>query len=755
MVPRTQTNVPVKRQKCARTIRPISGSAINNLGQVLTKEKWLFMDPILKPTQLTELFEFYTQETINIFCPQKQVFARPNDLPYVTETMKILKRKIQREYEKRRKSIKYFELKALWETLLQKEIKKYKQKLSDDLRSGNRNSVYSAIRKLGARPGEQVPRTFTLPSHADRNLSAQESAEILADHFAIISQEYDPVNIERFPPRLKVKLLNPDLQNIPKLEEYEVFRRLRRSKKPNSVVPGDLPKKIIQEFSCEISAPVTVIYNSILSYLEYPRQWVVEQQIVLPKVSPPSCEDDLRNISKTAFLSKVFESFLADWLIPIVEPFLDPCQFGLKGSSISHYLLQLLKFIHSNLDLKNPHAVVVAMVDLSKAFNRVSLQMVIEDLNDMHVPAWLLLILISYMTNRSMVLTFNGAKAKARALPGSSPQGAFLGIFCFIVKYNGASLRPKIPRLLFLKACSEKRANCKTTSCPTHKKDTHAIYIDDLSEAEAINLKKQLILDPSSRPLPLNFHERTGHIFPTDNSLLQKQLTKIEEFTHKNQMKINSSKSKIMIFNKSKKYDFPPEFSFQNGENLDVVNETKLLGLIISSDLRWYSNTKAIYNKAMSKMWLIRRMMVLKLEPELIFYYYIKEIRVLAEQGVAIWNSGLTRSQITELEKIQKVALKIILGDLYSSYKTACHFFKIDTLSKRRLHLCTQFAIKLYRSDKSYNFFKHSTKLTKTRAEQPLLVENLCNTTRAFNAPHNYLTRLVNQNQSKIKQNGK
>ena len=140
------------------------------------------------------------------------------------------------------------------------------------------------------------------------------------------------------------------------------------------------------------------------------------------------------------------------------------------------------------------------------------------------------------------------------------------------------------------------------------------------------------------------------------------------------------------------------------------------------------------------------RMKVLKLD------YYIKKIRVLAEQGVAIWNSGITRSQISELEKIQKVALKIILGDLYTSYKTSCDLFKIDTLSTRRLQLCTQFAIKLY---KSHNFFNHSNQLSKTRAEQPLLVENLCNTKRAYNAPHNYLTRLVNQNQSKIKRNRK
>ena len=195
------------------------------------------------------------------------------------------------------------------------------------------------------------------------------------------------------------------------------------------------------------------------------------------------------------------------------------------------------------------------------------------------------------------------------------------------------------------------------------------------------------------------------------------------------------------------------EFSFEDGVNLEVLNETKLLGLVISTDLRWNSNTRAIYAKAMSKMWLIRRMKVLKLEPELIFDYYIKEIRVLLEQGVAVWNSGLTKSQISELEKVQKVALKIILGDQYHSYELACNFFKIEKLSTRRLQLCTKFALKLYKSDKSDYYFTHAKKTINTRSEQKLLVENQCNTTKVFNAPHNYLARLINQNKSKIKIN--
>ena len=392
--------------------------------------------------------------------------------------------------------------------------------------------------------------------------------------------------------------------------------------------------------------------------------------------------------------------------MPIVGPFLNPCQYGRKGASITHSVYKILEFVHEHLDLRDPHAVVLATVDLSKAFNRVSHQMVIEDLHNMHVPAWLLLILISYLTGRTMVLHYNGATSSPRDLPGSSPQGAFLGIFFFIVKYNAAALRPSIPRIQQLSqpdVCKVKRSKCRTVSCKQHTTDMHAVYIDDLSELEAVNLKKRLIKDPVKRPFPLNYHERTQHVLPV--SSLQGQLNKVEDFTINNQMKINTDKSKIMIFNKSKKYDFPPEYSFRNGENLEVLEQTKLLGIQLTSDLRWSSNTNAIYEKAMSKMWLLRRMKLLKLESGLIIDYYLKEIRVLAEQGVAVWNSGLTKGQIKDLERIQKVALRIILDDGYSSYEVACEFFKIENLSERRLQLCTNFAVKVFKSDRSSDFF--------------------------------------------------
>ena len=81
----------------------------------------------------------------------------------------------------------------------------------------------------------------------------------------------------------------------------------------------------------------------------------------------------------------MYESFIGEWLLKIVEPYLVPGQCGLRGSSITHYLVQLLHFVFTTLDMRQPHAVLAAFVDLSKAFNRVDDSLLIQELYDMVV----------------------------------------------------------------------------------------------------------------------------------------------------------------------------------------------------------------------------------------------------------------------------------------------------------------------------------------------------------------------------------
>ena len=72
-------------------------------------------------------------------------------------------------------------------------------------------------------------------------------------------------------------------------------------------------------------------------------------------------------------------------------------------------------------------------------------------------------------------------------------------------------------------------------------------------------------------------------------------------------MKIIQKKTKTMLFNFTNKFQFMTRLSL-NGENKEVVSESKLLGKIISNDLTWTSNTTNIVRKTNFRMVLLGKL---------------------------------------------------------------------------------------------------------------------------------------------------
>ena len=56
-------------------------------------------------------------------------------------------------------------------------------------------------------------------------------------------------------------------------------------------------------------------------------------------------------------------------------------------------------------------------------------------------------------------------------------------------------------------------------------------------------------------------------------------------------MKINKSKTKVMIFNTRRIYDGRTRLTVDGGEYLEVVEVFKLLGVMVRSDLKWSDNS--------------------------------------------------------------------------------------------------------------------------------------------------------------------
>ena len=126
-------------------------------------------------------------------------------------------------------------------------------------------------------------------------------------------------------------------------------------------------------------------------------------------------------------------------------------------------------------------------------------------------------------------------------------------------------------------------------------------------------------------------------------------IRKTEEYCEQNKMKINYKKTKLMVFNPGFARDFLPRFTF-NGDELEVVEETKLLGIVLRSDLSWSSNTDYMVKRANRKLWCLKRLKRLGATSKDLIDVYNKQIRSLLEFSATLWHPSLTETDRMKIE---------------------------------------------------------------------------------------------------------
>ena len=181
-------------------------------------------------------------------------------------------------------------------------------------------------------------------------------------------------------------------------------------------------------------------------------------------------------------------------------------------------------------------------------------------------------------------------------------EGCPLGfwIFCFMIdragpRSNTESIGQTITKPLKGRKCIEK---------------TKKEWVDDFSLLASIDLKKNLVSDPA--PIhPVPWRGRHHQILPLQDNSLQYEVDLVKKYSDDRKMLLNPKKTKTMLFNTLRNYDFSPEISITHGENIEVVEQHKILGQIIRSDLKTITNTESICKKAFkafSRMWILRRL---------------------------------------------------------------------------------------------------------------------------------------------------
>ena len=207
--------------------------------------------------------------------PQKTVKLNPFfDKPYITAELKKLDRKVKRIYRRHGKSDNYKILKSSYDDKLAKAAEAYLIKNVRSLKEDNPGKAYTTLKKMSAQPGDQSDEgNFTLISHLDANLTKEESIEKIAEHFSNISQEYLPLRVQSLPDAIQSKINQPViLEDLPEISDHIVYEKIQHSKKPRSSVPGDLPRRLVQEFAPELAAPA----GNITKTGHWTKSWRVE-----------------------------------------------------------------------------------------------------------------------------------------------------------------------------------------------------------------------------------------------------------------------------------------------------------------------------------------------------------------------------------------------------------------------------------------------------------------------------------------------
>jgi hypothetical protein len=413
-----------------------------------------------------------------------------------------------------------------------------------------------------------------------------------------------------------------------------------------------------------------------------------------------------------------------------VAPKIEKAQYGnQKGTGTEHMMVRLMDQILNLLDKNsNRSAVIASLVDWESAFDRQDATLAIQKFIQIGVRPAIIPVLSSYLTDRQMQVKFNDTYSSVHKLPGGGPQGTLLGLIEYFIQSND-------------------NADCVDA-------DKRFKFVDDLSVLELVMLAGLLTEYNFKQHVASDIGIDELYVPPTSIGT-QDTLNKISDWTETNMMKLNKDKTNYMVFSRSDT-EFATRLTLE-GQTLDRVEEVKIVGVWLSTWLDWDRNTREVCRRAYARMTMLTKLKYVGVPKEDLINIYILYVRSLLEYCSVVWHSTLTVEQSHDLERVQKLCLKIILGDDYCGYDSALVSCGLEKLSVRREARCLKFGLKsLLHPTHSAMFPVNPQVLTNpdnTRSSEHFLV-NFARTDSYRDSAIPYIQRMLNnyvQNQQRTR----
>ena len=336
------------------------------------------------------------------------------------------------------------------------------------------------------------------------------------------------------------------------IDQNGIEKLLRNLNASKAAGPDNLPSQILKHCASHVAPILTIIFRHSVRTGLLPSDWVAANVTAVYKKGDKHKAENYRPVSLTSVSCKILEHVVSRHLRDHFDRYniLTDRNHGFRtGHSCE---TQLLTTTHDFFTaLEKGKQVDIAVLDLSKAFDTVPHEKLLQKLSHYGIKGNIHNWIRNFLTTRKMKVVVEGESSEDAVVESGVPQGTVLG------------------PLLFL---------CHLNDLPEAVNSTVRLFADDCLLYKEIHSEK-------------------------DQEDLQTDITNLEKWASRWGMRFNATKCQILqIKAKHKQFIYK-----MGGTPLQIVNDCLYLGVNISHDLNWKNHISHITKKASQTVGFLRR----------------------------------------------------------------------------------------------------------------------------------------------------
>jgi hypothetical protein len=487
---------------------------------------------------------------------------------------------------------------------IEEELDAAKKIVKSRIRRAMKNEGSRALQGSNSREAWKFIRAATFTARGKSDIPIV--PDTLNNALAAVVQAKSPA-----PLKVPAQTISDDSFEFRRLSEGQVTQMLLTLKSNTATGPDEIPASLVHQLAAVLGPTITYFFNLSLANETFPALWKRANVIPIYKSKGSKADPgNYRPISILPVLGRLLEKAAAAQLYEYCEKHgvIPIQQFGFrKNSNCEMALLTAMDFWLKAVD--DGKYAGALLLDLSKAFDCVPHQQLLQELSDAGAGCGALKWFTSYLTDRVQRVKLGEVTTNWLPVTRGVPQGSCLSPLLF---------------------------NIFVRNLPGAAEAECVAFADDLTESAA-----DASLETIAEKLTSSFE-------------------KTKEFCDAHDLTVNANKTQFVIF-KAANRKIPDDYEIILDSNvIKPSNSAKLLGYTIDRHLIGAEHIDNISRKCHGLLSVLRRAAPC-LPRELLRLAYISLIRSHLEYASAIL-APLSNTQLGKLDTIQRIAARIILG---------------------------------------------------------------------------------------------